>query len=191
MENQSLHLKIRNLYEKNLCMHYVILKLSVNGDNDLKDKYKFAVDSHNKSMFVDPFPNSGFDLFVPDNTTFDTEFVSQLIDMKITTQMTYYTFDTNGNLKQENSAFLLHPRSSISKTQLMLANHTGIIDSGYRGFLIGAFRNIMSEEYIVEEHTRLLQVCHPSLCPIYVVLSNEDELSSTVRAEGGFGSTGK
>jgi dUTP pyrophosphatase len=71
----------------------------------------------------------------------------------------------------------------------MLANHTGIIDSGYRGALIGAFRN-MGDEYVVEKHTRLLQVCHPSLCPIYVVLTNENELSSTERGEGGFGSTG-
>ena len=72
----------------------------------------------------------------------------------------------------------------------MLANHTGVIDSGYRGFLIGAFRNLSSDPYVVEKETRLLQVCHPSLYPIYVVISDETELSSTSRGEGGFGSTG-
>jgi dUTPase len=77
----------------------------------------------------------------------------------------------------------------------MLANHTGIIDSGYRGNLIGAFRALYfhkddNNSYIVEKHTRLLQICHPSLCPIYVVMVNEDELTNTERGEGGFGSTG-
>jgi dUTP pyrophosphatase len=72
----------------------------------------------------------------------------------------------------------------------MLANHTGIIDAGYRGYLIGAFRNLYADPYKVEKHTRLLQVCHPTLCPIHVVLVNEEDLSTTARGEGGFGSTG-
>ena len=36
----------------------------------------------------------------------------------------------------------MYPRSSIYKTPLRLANNTGIIDSGYRGNLMGAFDNI-------------------------------------------------
>jgi dUTP pyrophosphatase len=108
---------------------------------------------------------------------------SQMISMGVKAEMLFQG--------EQSCGYFMFPRSSISKTPLMLANHTGIIDSGYRGFLIGAFRNLMGEDYIVEENTRLLQVCHPSLCPIYVVLSQEEELSSTVRAEGGFGSTGK
>ena len=72
----------------------------------------------------------------------------------------------------------------------MLANHVGIIDSGYRGDLIGAFR-CLDNEYNVESNTRLLQICHPSLCPVYVVIVPENELSNTERGSGGFGSTGK
>jgi dUTPase len=77
----------------------------------------------------------------------------------------------------------------------MLANHTGIIDSGYRGSLIGAFRWLRSSDddsrsYLVEQNTRLAQVCHPTLCPVYVVLVNERDLSNTERGAGGFGSTG-
>jgi dUTP pyrophosphatase len=108
---------------------------------------------------------------------------TQMISMDVKAEMLFQGTTPCG--------YFMFPRSSLSKTPLMLANHTGIIDAGYRGPLIGAFRNLLGEEYVVEEHTRLLQVCHPSLCPIYVVLSNEDELSSTARAEGGFGSTGK
>ena len=71
----------------------------------------------------------------------------------------------------------------------MLANHTGIIDSGYRGNLKGAFRSLMID-YNVVKNTRLLQICHPSLYPIYVIVVNETELSTSERGCGGFGSTG-
>jgi dUTP pyrophosphatase len=73
----------------------------------------------------------------------------------------------------------------------MLANHVGIIDSGYRGNLMGAFRLLGQSEYTVEKHNRLLQICHPSLCPVIVKMVDENELSCTTRGSGGFGSTGK
>jgi len=93
----------------------------------------------------------------------------------------------------KNCGYYMHPRSSISKTPLMLANHTGIVDSGYRGSLIGAFRWLKmpnQTSYILEKHTRLLQICHPSLCRIIVCLVNDEDLSTTARGDGGFGSTG-
>ena len=74
----------------------------------------------------------------------------------------------------------------------MLANSVGIIDSGYRGQLIGAFRNIgSSEPYTVEKYSRLLQICAPDLRPIYVELVTENFFDQTDRGSGGFGSTGK
>jgi dUTPase len=42
----------------------------------------------------------------------------------------------------------------------------------------------------VEKHTRLFQICHPSLCPVFVVLVDESELNLSERGDGGFGSTG-
>jgi len=137
-------------------------------------------------------PDSGFDVLVPKDITFNEPFTSKFIDMNIKTEMFYYEVD---NERISNTAFNVHPRSSISKTPLMLANHTGIIDAGYRGSLIGAFRwlkpeNDTTTQYIVNENTRLLQICHPSLCPIYVTLTEGDELSTSIRGTGGFGSTG-
>ena len=88
-------------------------------------------------------------------------------------------------------SYYMYPRSSISKTPLILANHVGIIDSGYRGNLIGAFRNLSDYNYVVEKNTRLLQICHPSLSPFIVELVDESDLSGSKRGEGGFGSTGK
>jgi dUTP pyrophosphatase len=103
----------------------------------------------------------------------------------------------NGEIETVSGAsyscgYYVYPRSSISKTPLMLANHVGIIDSGYRGNLIAAIRKLPSDspEYVVEKHTRLFQICHPTLCPVFVVLVPESELNSSERGAGGFGSTG-
>ena len=74
----------------------------------------------------------------------------------------------------------------------MLANSVGVIDSGYRGDIIGAFRNISGDNksFVVEQYTRLLQICAPDLRPIIVQLVDADFFEKTTRGEGGFGSTG-
>jgi dUTP pyrophosphatase len=139
-------------------------------------------------MKTDYYHNSGFDLFIPQEVIFENEITSKFIDLEIKTEMLYYE-----NSQFKNCGYNMHPRSSISKTPLMLANHTGIVDSGYRGSLIGAFRWLKKpneQSYILEKHTRLLQICHPSLCRIVVCLVEDDNLSTTNRGEGGFGSTG-
>jgi dUTP pyrophosphatase len=93
--------------------------------------------------------------------------------------------------KTYNTGYYMYPRSSLSKTQLRLANSTGIIDAGYRGNLIAAFRNLYADSYTVEKYTRLVQICHPTLCPIFVIfIKNDSDLSNTARGNGGFGSTG-
>ena len=186
---------------------YAILKLYVDGDEELTNLYKEHIQKHNASILSSEYPNSGFDILCPEDKVFDPSINSQMFNMKIKTEMRHYnTKHTTSN----PSPFLLHPRSSLSKTPLMLANHTGIIDSGYRGWIIGAFRNLSACNgvpnevgvgnvacyssnfcYHVEKYTRLLQICHPSLCPIYVeMVDKEEDLSTTERGEGGFGSTG-
>ena len=66
----------------------------------------------------------------------------------------------------------------------------GIIDSGYRGNIIGMFDS--NSSYVVNRGDRLLQICAPSLSPIYVVIVDEiDELvMNREGGSGGFGSTG-
>jgi dUTP pyrophosphatase len=169
--------------------NFAILKLSVS-DNALRSQYENKVTSHNNMIINNVFADSGFDLFVPSDVVFNTTFETKFIDMNVKAEMIYCDILRD---KLTTCAYTIHPRSSISKTPLMLANHTGIIDSGYRGSLIGAFRCVSSMNvfnYTVEKYSRLLQICHPTLCPIYVVLVNEDDLSNTERAAGGFGSTG-
>ena len=97
-----------------------------------------------------------------------------------------------------NTGYYMYPRSSLSKTPLRLANSVGIIDSGYRGPLIGMFDMIYrgtshpNTSYIISKYDRLLQICAPNLCPILVKWTEDvSDLGITSRGEGGFGSTGR
>ena len=174
---------------------FAVLKLYVN-DAELKEKYIHKAKEHNENMLSNRYPDSGFDLFVPQVERFTDQYSSKMIDFKIKAEMLYSRDGSKDAYEWTSCGYYLYPRSSISKTPLMLANHTGIIDAGYRGFVKGAFRHlspVSSEQpYLVDKHTRLVQVCHPSLCPVLVsIVDNETDLSDTSRGDGGFGSTGK
>lgn len=177
--------------------NFAILKIAVD-DSELRSEYKKRIDAHNNAMLTTLFADSGFDLLTPSKTAFTTPVETLFLNTQVKCEMVYC--DVNADTIT-SSGFYTYPRSSISKTPLMLANHTGIIDSGYRGALIGAFRwlvnpmnnkgSIKGEDmYVVEKHARLLQICHPTLCPIYVMLVTSDDLTSSERGDGGFGSTG-
>lgn len=129
---------------------------------------------------VDP-TDSGVDLPVVEELTSASGDVTTL-NFKIKCQMLN---DSNSN---NYYPYYLYPRSSISKTPLMMANSVGIIDKGYRGFIMAKVRNLGSVGYKVEEGTRLFQICSPDLSPIKVKMVSQ--LSTTSRGEGGFGSTG-
>jgi dUTP pyrophosphatase len=170
---------------------FAILRMYVKSSNEeLVELYQQHVENHNKAVLDCHFPNSGFDVFVPHNTVFTEPCKTKMINMEIKCEMVYCE---SKHSMGDYCAYYMFPRSSLSKTPLVLANHTGIIDSGYRGELIGAFKWFKYDEeesYVVEKHTRLLQICHPSLCPIFVKMVSEDEITTTTRGEDGFGSTG-
>lgn len=168
-------------------MNRSLAVLYIHVDAPILDEYQKHIQKHNQQILHDAYPNSGFDLFVPQNTTFPGQTHQPLfVSSGIKAEMRIY--DTNKN-DWGSTGYYMYPRSSISKTPLMLANHTGIIDSGYRGYLIGAFRNLSNENYEVPVMTRLLQICAPDLRPIYVQIIDESLFESTSRGEGGFGST--
>lgn len=153
------------------------------------EKYREHIAKHNEAISTDAHPNSGFDLFVPESVNFEKQFATILVNHKIKCSMVYVEPGTN---ETKNSAYYLYPRSSICKTPLMLANSVGIIDSGYRGWICSALRLLDADSYQVEGYTRITQICHPSLCPIRVSLVDyENDLGTTTRGEGGFGSTGR
>ena len=188
---------LENKVDSGEITHYAVLNIAIPDNNhQLMLEYIDHIDKHNKAMLQDKFPNSGFDLIVPTEFVFDTPFATKMLNHQIKAEMLYYdkTGFKNEVEFREYSAYLMHPRSSISKTPLMLANHTGIIDSGYRGMIMGAFRWLKQSDdntYTVSKYTRLLQICHPSLCRVFVNIVEEKELTGTERGDGGFGSTGR
>jgi dUTPase len=168
----------------------MVLNLFVDGSEELKNTYLLAAHKHNLSLIEDPhFFNSGFDLFLPEEQIFTSGSINKA-SFKVKCSAKICNIDSD-NITSYFTGYSMHPRSSLSKTALRLANCTGIIDAGYRGPLIGMFDCII-DTYAVENYTRLLQVCAPDLMPIFVrVIDNILELGpDTSRGEGGFGSTG-
>ena len=81
-------------------------------------------------------------------------------------------------------------RSSLAaKRGLMLGNGIGIIDSDYRGEIMLCIYNTNTNDVIIKNGERIGQLLLVPyvLCETFKV----NELSVTIRGEGGFGSTGK
>jgi len=87
--------------------------------------------------------------------------------------------------KTYNTGYYMDPRSSLSKTSLRLANSIGIIDSGYRGHLIGMFdeHEPFATSKADEQH-RFVQICSPDLSPIVVnIVEHHEETVDLVQPE--------
>ena len=162
--------------------------------SQLKQAYIAAANNHNQKMIDDPhFFDAGFDLLMPYAQNFSYTDRANKVDFKVKccAKIHFLNSASEQNSRSYFTGFYVHPRSSISKTPLRLANSTGIIDAGYRGNLIGMF-DTTNDMYSVDAYTRLAQICAPSLIPIYVEIVNSlDDLGpSTSRGTGGIGSTG-
>ena len=90
----------------------------------------------------------------------------------------------------EGYAGLIFARSGLaSKRGLAPANKVGVVDPDYRGEFMVALHNHTDEIRTVEGGERIAQLV---IVPfIQASFELADELSQTVRGEGGFGSTGK
>ena len=89
----------------------------------------------------------------------------------------------------EGFAGLVYARSGLaSKKGLAPANKVGVVDADYRGEIMVALHNHSNEMQKIEKYERIAQIV---FTPYYAATFNEvDELTDTVRGEGGFGSTG-
>ena len=172
-------------------MSYYELELLIDrqsGNDELLYLYDRAIKQREDNWYDDPkHQDSGFDLYIPKDLQFQP-WETQLVDLRI--RCAAYRYDTTSSDTQVKTptAFYIYPRSSISKTPFRLANGTGIIDSGYRGYLKGALDCAKPESACVDKHSRLLQICMPDLSPFKVRLV--ERLNRTRRGGGGFGSTG-
>ena len=88
------------------------------------------------------------------------------------------------------TAGAIFPRSGLSsKHGLRPANCVGIIDPDYRGNVAVMLHNDSNAEQVIMSQERIAQF---GLLPFIPIEWNEvEELSDTVRGEGGFGSTGR
>ena len=126
--------------------------------------------------------DAGIDLFVPETITIPGKSLSYKINHLISCEAT---------VMDRPVSFYLYPRSSMGgKTPLRMSNSVGIIDSGYRGFLMAAFYNTKKEPVTIESGDRIVQICMPDLSYDFNVQLVES-LDHTERGEGGLGSTGK
>lgn len=100
----------------------------------------------------------------------------------------YIEYDIGISLEiEEGYVGLIYPRSSISNTGLWLANSVGVIDSGYRGPIRARFKYVPdTEKYNVGD--RVAQLIIKKLEDVDIELL--EELSTSERGEGGFGSSG-
>lgn len=84
--------------------------------------------------------------------------------------------------------FIFARSGLASKKGLAPANKVGVVDADYRGEIMVALHNHSSENQTVSNGERIAQlVIMPFLAAEFIEC---DELSETVRGEGGFGSTG-
>lgn len=206
---------VEKLLKQELFTEIMILEICIDNDGGLKSKYEDKLMEHNMKIFALLNENeeknihidSGFDMLVPKNTdlndvvnnihTFQCGKINKL-DSKVKCRAEMIRLNHKGEIINTPTGFYVYPRSSISKTRIRLANSVGIIDSGYRGNLIGMFdvlendSNLSKKHVEVECYSRLLQICAPTLCPIVVIMrETKEELGDTTRGSGGFGSTGK
>ena len=85
--------------------------------------------------------------------------------------------------------FIFARSGLATKKGLAPANKVGVIDADYRGEVMVALHNHSDEPYTISHGERIAQLV---LLPYLTADFCEcDELSETVRGEGGFGSTGK
>lgn len=109
-------------------------------------------------------------------------------------------YDENGNVVYGTGlAFeipngyvgLLFPRSSNTKKDLILGNSVGVIDSGYRGEVVLKFKHIDDRGNIgLHEYDKGDRIGQVIIMPYPQIEFNlVDELSTTDRGIGGFGST--
>ena len=87
-------------------------------------------------------------------------------------------------------AGFVQPKSGLAiKSGLSLVNTPGLIDSGYRGEVCAILINLDPEkDFIIKHGDKICQLVIQRVEDVEIEIT--DELESTTRGEGGFGSTG-
>jgi dUTP pyrophosphatase len=117
------------------------------------------------------------------------DLVATYVKVEDHNQYGYFEYGTGIALEiPEGYVGLVFPRSSISKTGMILSNSVGVIDSSYRGEIKFRFKYISgTASYEVGDRVgQLIIIPYPT-----VEFEEVDNLENTQRGSDGFGSTGK
>lgn len=199
--------ELKELSQQMLKIYGAYMELNIYLDTDdaeFVEKYYEHVKNHNGNLLNNLYLDAGFDILtpIPDNSVTNINSKLLKIDNKLICSakcvfagdnITNNETNTQIIIRKFNCGFYLYPRSSIVKTQLRLANGTGIIDAGYRGHLISVFdviENNLEDKPVIKQFDKYVQICAPNLKPIIVKIVSENEIDfNTNRGTGGFGST--
>lgn len=112
------------------------------------------------------------------------------VSIKETDLYIEYGLGLSMQMPQGYAGFIL-PRSSLSNYHLILANHVGLIDSGYRGEVTARFKKTndgpSAKYYQIGD-----KICQLVIQEVPLVIIEEvKELESSQRGTGGYGSSGK
>lgn len=94
----------------------------------------------------------------------------------------------------ETHVGLLFPRSSLSKKELVLCNHVGVLDSGYRNEIAFRFKPLKPIQDLADEETYHVGDRIGQLMIIRkedIQFEEVEELDDSERGTGGFGSSGR
>ena len=163
--------------------HKTILKLKI---NDINDTSRDTLDEYYKAKYKTYDGDSGVDLLIPNEVICKARKVTY-INHRICCEMIQEKNIFFKNIV--NIPYLLVPRSSLSKTPLLMANSIGIIDRGYRGNITAAVYNTSNKDYNIFENTKLFQIILPTLNSFTVEIVKQ--LSISDRGDKGYGSTSK
>lgn len=142
-------------------------------DEKVASMYQF--DQHG---LISSGPNCGINLLLTKDLQVPPKARSYTID---------YLISAQGN---PDYGYMIMPRSSISKSELIQANSIGLIDPEYRGSLIGKVHNLSkSQPQIKKKGESIMQIVLPNLRNKWKI-QRVSFLNKTERNTGGFGSTG-
>jgi len=90
----------------------------------------------------------------------------------------------------ENYEIQVRPRSGLAlKHGITVVNSPGTVDESYRGEIGIILINHSNKPYTIQKDEKIAQLV---VCPVYLCDANiVDELKTTKRSDGGFGSTGE
>lgn len=117
--------------------------------------------------------DAGMDLYVRAYERADDEHIKYFLGIKL-------------DLDEGYAAFIF-PRSSVYKSEQILSNCVGVVDSGYKGEISAVFKKHTSTQFVVGD-----RACQMVIMPVPKVrLVEVEELRDSQRGEKGYGSSGK